>query len=177
VTTDVQVWRELLAPSSPLVDQPLELRKALIAGDFLVACDQLTALTGQMSDEAQDVTQGVCLYLEHIFFLSRNDFDNSTKALKTAQDRFRKVEDLRRLGSVVIGIAVGRLTANDFTEARDLTHAVLEPEAARSIMRGIKLRRRTLRGWIRFAIHGLLQDQYARVHNLRSVDALPRRKD
>jgi hypothetical protein len=138
-----------------LVEQPGELRSALLSGNFMQAnaCVYLSAAEGHLSDDAQRVVRGLATYFEHMWFMARRDRDGAATCLRLAcEESGSQMRDLTRLANLMTGIAVGSLSRQNFTEAQNLANSVLEPEHAEAIMRKITARRPMLQRWLSSAM-------------------------
>ncbi|MFJ8966714.1 hypothetical protein ACIRG5_45695 [Lentzea sp. NPDC102401] len=160
MATDLHVWQELLAPSSPLVNQSRELRSALIAGSFMGVNVYIYQMgrDDQLSADAQRVLRGLAVYFEHMWFSACRDYLGAETCLELAcRESEGDTQELRRLANVVTAIAVGTLTPQNFKEATNFVHSVLVPEQAQAIMQTIQIRRPKLQRLVTSAIHSALQ--------------------
>jgi hypothetical protein len=179
MATKLHVWQELLAPSSPLVNQSRELQSALIVGSFMGAnvCIYQTGLDDQLSADAQQVLRGLAVYFEHMWFLARRDYHGAETCLELAcREIDGDTQELRRLANVVTAIAVGTLAPQNFREATNFIHSVLDPERARAILQRIHVRRPKLQTLATSAIHFVLQGIRARSRSGSAASSLPRRQ-
>jgi hypothetical protein len=130
-----EVWRELLAPESPLVEQPWELQDALLRPEPHRKAELIRKTCQGMSDGALHVLDALALYHLHIYQISRGDMAG---AVASAEEGTRKygpiLDDVRRLADVLRGISSGRLMGEHFVGAKELLVDVLEPEAAYAIL-------------------------------------------
>ncbi|MFC5055759.1 hypothetical protein [Saccharothrix xinjiangensis] len=107
-------WSRLLAPTSGLIDQPITLRRALLALDDHAIADEVHALTGPDTPEQdQQVLDGTLLYLRHLGASARGDHD-AAEAIGTqawSHTWFSRADwhDVRILAVLLWGIATGRL--------------------------------------------------------------------
>ncbi|MFJ5984464.1 hypothetical protein [Lentzea sp. NPDC092896] len=179
MATKLHVWQELLAPSSPLVNQSQELRSALIVGSFMGAnvCIYQAGRDDQLSADAQRVLRGLAVYFEHMWFSARQDYRRAETCLELAcRVSEGDTQEVRRLANVVTAIAVGTLTPQNFREATNFIHSVLDPDRARAIMQTFHVRRPKLQRLATSAIHFVLQGIRARSCSWRAASSPPRRR-
>lgn len=144
------VWRELLGPTSPLVEQPWELRDALLRTDPHRKTEVIRGLCAEMSAGAQVVLDGLALYHQHVFQLAQKDLAG---AMSTGEQSAKllggRAGDIRAFADVLLGLSRGWLMEDRYQEAFELLTDVLEPDAAMAILDLITAKERgVFRAWV-----------------------------
>lgn len=152
--TGTEIWRELLAVDSPLVQQPWDLQDALLRTDASRKTQEIRKLCRDMSAEAQHVLAGLAMYHRHMEQLAHADMD---AAMASAEEGLELLGenlfgDVRRLGDVLKGLSRGWLYEDAYTGASDLLVDVLEVNHAYALMDRIVSRkpgwRYRLKDWV-----------------------------
>lgn len=176
------VIRSLLAPTSPLMQQSDSLRKGLKKCDGYAVRIAVTEFASQRSPEEQHVLDGLCLYFQHMTATRTRNLEVAEDTGNRARENLRPIlNDLRRLGNLIDGIATGWLRYRGYTEAFDLVDDVFGPRSpeASAFRSQVKLKRRS--PWIWWL--NFLNDEYQNVYySKRGYDQptdgkLPSRKD
>lgn len=129
-------WRDLLAPSSPLISQPNELREVLSPLDGQHVYDALFRAAGTVNAEVADALDGVGLLLTQAAAQLAGSHDTVVKIALRIEARF-DMEDADRLwryGLLLQGLATGYLPARQYVAVHDLLRGLLVPNTARTVL-------------------------------------------
>lgn len=134
-------WHRLLAPDSPLINQPVKVATAVCTLDGEAFRREISMKVLLPPDDFH-AYWAVSMYIEHIYALNTLDWDKAQSALKEVRDTLGpgRANHARRLGNVVIGVAKGSLIPQLYAEAEDLLRYVLTDDEADAIMARIKRR-------------------------------------
>lgn len=136
------MWRELLAPDSPLVAQSWEMQDALMRDDPNRKTQVIAGACRHMSEEAQRILAGLALYHRHVQQMAVGDMDGAMASAEEGAVALGAVAaDIRRLGEVLRGLSRGWLYDEQFEAAKDLVLDTLEADAAWEILDRIAQRK------------------------------------
>jgi hypothetical protein len=153
------VWRELLAPDSPLVAQSWEMQDALMRSDPNRKTEVIAGACRHMSETAQHVLAGLALYHRHVFQVQVGDLEAAMGSAEEGATALGPLfGDVRRLGEVLLGLSRGWLYDEEFGSAKDLVLDTLEAKAAWDILDRIAQRKPSwsvrLRRWASTKLQG-----------------------
>lgn len=172
------VLREILSPEGALVRQSPELSAALRHFDSTVLGDVIAAQVGDVSPDASRALEGLVAYWAHMHAVVTHDNELAEATHRQAAQKFgNMLNDIRRTGSVLRGIAYGKLNPAGYEEARDLVHSVFGADSsdAAEILGRISRVKLSLRAWLRLKLNDFHQDMYLRSKGKKPVVKLPSR--
>lgn len=180
MTISRATWAAVLSLNGGLVDQTREFRSAMrwSRGAPESARTALDVAAASMPQEARFVVTGLADFIEHMSAVDHGDFERATRLAVDAEARFdlQDGQDLRRLDSVVLGIATGSLVPDKYIEAYDLVHGVLAGPHALAVLAKFRRGRRTWREWVSWKLTDLRQTAHlARNGEEPRSSVLPRR--
>lgn len=129
-------WRDLLAPSSPLISQPIELREVLSPLDGQHVYDALFCAAGTVNADVADALDGIGLLLTQAAAQLAGSHDTVVKITLRIESRFDVafVDRLWRYALLLQGLAAGHLPARQYVAVHDLLRELLVPDTARTVL-------------------------------------------
>ena len=141
VTTAVFHFNELLAPTSPFIDQPEELTRAVRRLDgqgmrHVIIRDSL------LGAKHFDAFWAVSQFFNSVLATGQMRYNEAVRVIELVEERIgaHRLNHARRLGTLVYGIAVGSLSPSHYTEVYDFVDYVCTKADAAQILGRIERR-------------------------------------
>ncbi len=138
---ETQAWKAVLAPDSPLIDQPDELREALRLGDMKTVDEFLLSLEDSADPASWDIIGNLALYAQVLYLEKWCEAHHSgdgtccelVRVSRGALDK-RINKGLYALLCLMTGLAKGFLPLAEFESAEALAHTHLPQSEAAALM-------------------------------------------
>jgi hypothetical protein len=145
-------WDRLLAATSPLITQPRELAEHVRNLDGPAFRTHISE-NRLLPPEDWDACWAVSVFFEHQCAVNEQDWPEVKLTMLHVADRIggNRLNNVRRLGTLVQGIAAGGLRPESYAMVDDFVRYLLRYDEASAIMSEIELRQLPRSPWARLA--------------------------